>query len=75
MKTLNHTPKTKTLDEQIKEMERELQMRERYYPEWIQGPNPRLSPVVAQHRLDCVKATLQALRSLKEKEAKQQSIF
>ncbi|WP_375445773.1 hypothetical protein [uncultured Fibrella sp.] len=56
-------PKAKevTLDDEIKEQERELGMRERYYPDWTKGPKPRLSPELAEHRLACSRATLKRL--------------
>lgn len=56
--------KTISLDDEIKEQQRELSMRERYYPDWTKGPNPKLKPEVAEHRLACTRATLDRLKKL-----------
>ncbi len=59
-------PKAKdiTLDDEIRELERELGMRQRCYPDWTKGPAPKLKPELAEHRLACTRATLERLRKL-----------
>ena len=40
-----------TLDDEIKELERELATRQRVYPEWTSGLNPKLTPELASKRI------------------------
>jgi hypothetical protein len=56
--------KEATLDEEIKELKRELHTRERVYPDWSKGPNPKLKPDVADHRIACIKSTIARLEKL-----------
>lgn len=58
-----------TLDEQIAEVDRELQFRERVYPRWVNSVTPRLSRMAAaQHlaRMRAVRASLVQLKALQE---------
>jgi len=48
--------------EQIAEIERELVVRVRVYPEWIE--RGKIKRAVADHRIRCLEETLGALRQL-----------
>lgn len=52
------------LDDQINEIIREIELRERTYPKWIEAG--RLRQEHADRRLAVMKAALQTLRDLKE---------
>lgn len=64
-----------TIDEQIKELERELRTRRNVYPEWTKGPNPRLKLETATHRIACIEATLKVLRAQQNKGGEQLSLL
>lgn len=61
--------------DEIVELERELKVRENVYPEWSKGPSPRLKPATAEHRLDCLRATIKRLKSLQPPKSEQGSLF
>jgi hypothetical protein len=65
--------KTITIDDQIRELDRELKVREYKYPEWSAGPNPKIKPDVAAHRIACIKSTLTLLRAEKDRASGTQS--
>lgn len=53
---------TITIDQEIKELERELNTRLRVYPEWTKGPNPKLKPDLAAFRIACLERTIERLK-------------
>lgn len=55
-----------TLDEQIQCVERELAMRRRVYPRWVNSPRPKLTREAADReiaRMEAVRLTLVRLRA------------
>lgn len=64
-----------TLDDEIAELDRELKMRLRLYPEWSKGPTPKLKPAVAEHRIASIEATLKRLQTLKAAISGEQTIL
>lgn len=65
-----------TLDDEIKELERELALRKQLYPKWAQGPSAKMKPIEASQRIATIEATLKRLKNLKSKiESEQQSLF
>lgn len=50
------------INEQIAEVSREITMRERIYPRWIE--TGRLSPKVAEHQTEAMKAALVTLKAV-----------
>lgn len=52
-----------TLDEQIASISRELAVRERIYPEWLD--TGQITPKKANHQIACMKAILQTLMAQK----------
>jgi hypothetical protein len=56
----------KTLDEQIKCVERELSRRETIYPNWVRCGEMR--QVKAMHEIECMRDTLATLKQVKERE-------
>ena len=64
-----------TLADEIKELERELINRQRIYPDWTKGPNPKLRPDVANHRIACIESTLKRLREQQAKTGTQANLF
>ncbi|CCG99817.1 hypothetical protein FAES_1807 [Fibrella aestuarina BUZ 2] len=64
-----------TLEQEIKELERELSMRRSVYPEWSKGPKPRLKPDTADHRIACLESTLARLKRMAPAKPEQASIF
>ena len=56
-----------TIQDQLKEAQRELRMRQACFPRWVS--QERLSPAIAQYRLQCqaaIVATLAALADVDE---------
>lgn len=66
-------PKDITLADQIKELKRELDTRQRVYPIWSSGPSPKLKPAVAAHRIACIEASIVVLEELNSRQSGQQS--
>lgn len=64
-----------TLDDEIKELERELATRQRVYPEWTSGLNPKLTPELASKRIAILQKAIERLKAEKAKEGVQGSIF
>lgn len=65
-----------TLDDEIKEIERELALRKQLYPKWSQGPSAKMKPIEASQRIATLEVTLKRLKNLKSKiESEQQSLF
>lgn len=52
---------TPSIDEQIRDVEREIKMRERAYPRWVDSG--RLKQTDADYRLACMRAVLDTLRA------------
>jgi hypothetical protein len=61
--------------EVLKELERELRMRERVYPDWCKGPNPKIKPSEAQKRIDCINIAIKHFQSIVEQENAQTKLF
>lgn len=60
----------------LKELERELSVRERYYPEWSKGPSPKLKPDTADHRIECIKWLIANLKQqIAGTKGQQQTLF
>jgi RNase H-fold protein (predicted Holliday junction resolvase) len=53
-----------TFDEQLEELDREIAMRERLYPKWVQ--DDRLKVDAARKQLARLKAARETLRALKQ---------
>lgn len=49
----------KTIDEQIKCVQREIAMRERVYPAWV--ASGKMRQIKADHELDCMRSVLETL--------------
>lgn len=65
-----------TLEEEIKELERELNTRKRVYPEWSKGPTPKLKPEEADRRIRCIEASIRRLKAIQRQVVgEQKSIF
>ncbi|GAB3783230.1 hypothetical protein GCM10028818_40760 [Spirosoma horti] len=56
---------TITIDDEIKELQRELNVRRRVYPDWSKGPNPKLKPAEAERRISVMERTLERLKTEK----------
>ena len=67
--------KTISLQDEISELERELKMRRRVYPNWSKGPNAKLTPEQAAHRIACLEATLERLKGQTPPVNQQTSLF
>jgi len=50
-----------TLDEQIACVEREIRMRERVYPRWVEAK--KMSQAKADHEIACMRAALKTLQT------------
>jgi len=61
-----------SLQDQIKEVKRELRMREYAYPKWV--ASRKLKPEDADRRIDLMKAVLETLEGLKKK-SQQTNLF
>jgi hypothetical protein len=57
-------PKTFTLQHQILCVEREIAMRRRVYPRWVQAA--RMTKNAADYELACMEAVLQTLKGLQK---------
>lgn len=68
-------PKEITIADEIKELERELAMRRRKYPEWSRGPNPSLKPETANRQIAVMEATLERLKKIQGSAGQQTTIF
>jgi hypothetical protein len=64
-----------TLDDEIQELEREIKLRQRCYPEWASGPSPRLKPEEGAKRIAAIEKTLARLKAEKAKQGVQTTIF
>ncbi|MGD1842275.1 MAG: hypothetical protein ACFB0B_15465 [Thermonemataceae bacterium] len=53
-----------TIDQQIEELERELQMRQKVYPNWVDWN--RIDRAVADYRLEVLEACIKTLKKLRE---------
>ncbi len=62
-----------SLEELIEEAERELKMREKVYPRWIQYG--KINEKTAERRLNRQKGIVNILKKLKDKQGKQISMF
>jgi hypothetical protein len=60
-----------TIDDEIKEIAREIEVRERLYPRWIE--QNRISPYAANRRVQVMKSVLQRLTSMKEARSAQKT--
>jgi hypothetical protein len=67
--------KSVTLDDKIEELKNELRYRERLFPEWSSGPNPKMKPDVAAKQIAVMKAILRDYENLKAKEGVQVTLF
>lgn len=75
-KTTNDMAKKITPEVALIELERELGVRERYYPEWSKGPSPKLKPETAEHRIDCIKWAIANLKQqIAGTKGQQQTLF
>jgi hypothetical protein len=54
---------TFTLDEQIAEVRRELEMREQTYPRWVQSQ--KMTGSRAERQIECMKAVLHTLQHMR----------
>jgi len=63
-----------TLDDKIQELKNEISYRERLFPEWSSGPNPKKKPEVASKQIAVMKAILKDYERQKAKEGVQGSI-
>lgn len=61
-----------TIDDEIAEQERELNLRRLHYPERTKGPNPKLKPDIAAHRIACLERTIERLKIEKSRAAGEQ---
>lgn len=65
-----------TLDDEIEELERELKIRQRVYPEWTAGYTPKLKPEEASKRIAILQSAIDRLKRERAKGAGVQgSIF
>ncbi len=63
------------LSDKIEELKREISMRERVYPDWASGPNPKLKPEVASKRLIVLKEILKDYEAILAKQGTQSKLF
>lgn len=56
---------TKTIDEQIASVQREIQMRQRVYPKWCQ--DGRMTQDKAAHEIQCMESVLRTLHEVRIK--------
>jgi hypothetical protein len=64
------SPKTATTKDVIYELEREISVRKRVYPQWkLEG---RITADVADHRLTCMERALELIKKI---QPKQQNLF
>jgi hypothetical protein len=61
-----------TLDEQMAEVQRELTLRKKCYPQWVKAG--KLDPGEATHQMQCLVAVLKTLMRL-DAEQRQLSLF
>lgn len=54
-----------SIDEQIEEIDRELRIREKVYPRWVDAPNPKLTRKGAARHLARMRAVRDSLLELK----------
>lgn len=59
-----------TLANEVAEIERELKMRERVFPNWVK--NGKMTQAQAEHRIACTVATLERLKLLLHNESIEQ---
>ncbi|GAB3278414.1 hypothetical protein GCM10027347_52800 [Larkinella harenae] len=65
-----------TIDDELKELKRELRMRERLYPGWTKGPSPKIKPDDAKHQLACLESTIARLeKDIASKRGEQAKLF
>lgn len=55
-----------SLEEQIEEIDRELRLRERVYPRWINAARPKLSPAQADKQMGRLRAARDSLIVLRD---------
>lgn len=55
-----------TLEEQIEEIDRELRLRERVYPRWVNAQRPKLSPQAAERQMGRLRAARDSLIRLRD---------
>lgn len=55
-----------TIEEQIEEIDRELRLRERVYPRWINAAKPKLSPQQADKQMGRLRAARDSLIRLRD---------
>lgn len=63
-----------TLNDEIKDLERELGLQKRLYPGWTKGPNPKVKPADAEHQLACIEATISRLKKIRDEAEKAKGI-
>lgn len=54
-----------TLEQQIACVERELGMREKVYPRWVNKHPPKMTPKTAEHELAAMRAVRESLIALR----------
>lgn len=53
-----------SIEDQIAEVKRELAMRERVYPRWINAPKPKLTPQTGERQMARLRAVLATLEQV-----------
>lgn len=54
-----------SIDEQIAELDRELRIREKVYPRWINAAKPKLTPEAADRQMGRMRAARESLVRLR----------
>lgn len=57
-------PHEYTLEEQLEELERELKVRERVYPRWVNADPPKLTPAASERQLGRLRAAIETIKEL-----------
>lgn len=55
-----------TIEQQIEEVERELKIRERVYPRWVNAAKPKMTPAAAERQMERLRAVRASLLQLKQ---------
>lgn len=61
--------------DKISELQREIAMREKVFPEWASGPSPRLKPEIASKRIAVLKEILKDYQAILAKQGTQTNLF
>lgn len=64
-----------TLNEVLKELNRELATRKRVYPDWTRGAMPKLTKTQAEHRIACIEVAILKVQSAIKQEQAQIDLF